>query len=63
VGHSFSKPAWVSSIRDPISKNPSQKWAVGVAGGIGPKFNPQYCKEKKKNYSLDQSGHKNPKNN
>jgi hypothetical protein len=29
-------------------KNPSQKWAGGVAQGEGPEFKPQYCKKKKK---------------
>jgi hypothetical protein len=44
-----SKPAWTNSSQDPISKNPLQKWADGVAQGVGPEFKPQYCKEKKKN--------------
>jgi hypothetical protein len=29
---------------EPISKNPSQKRADGVAQGEGPAFKPQYCK-------------------
>jgi hypothetical protein len=38
-----SKPAWVNSSRDPISKNPITKnWAGGVAQGEGPEFKPQY---------------------
>jgi hypothetical protein len=36
------KPAWANSFRDPISKNPSQKRAGGVAQGVGPEFKPQY---------------------
>jgi hypothetical protein len=31
-------------LRDPISKNPSQKRAGGVAQGEGPEFKPQYHK-------------------
>jgi hypothetical protein len=42
------KPAWVNSSRDPISRNPSQKWAGGVAQGEGPEYKPWYCKKKKK---------------
>jgi hypothetical protein len=38
-----SKPAWANSSQDPISKNPSQKRAGGVAQGVGPEFKPQYC--------------------
>jgi hypothetical protein len=41
------KPAWKHSSRDPILKNPSQKWAGGTAQGVDPEFKPQYCKEKK----------------
>jgi hypothetical protein len=37
-----------NSLRDPISKNPSQKRAGGVAEGVGPEFKPQYWKKKKK---------------
>jgi hypothetical protein len=29
-------------------KNPSHKWAGGVAEGVGPEFKPQYHKKKKK---------------
>jgi hypothetical protein len=28
-------------------KNPSQKWAGGVARGVGLEFKPQYCNNKK----------------
>jgi hypothetical protein len=31
--------------RDPISKNPSQKRAGGVAQGVGPEFKPQHQKK------------------
>jgi hypothetical protein len=31
-----------SSSRDPVSSNPSQKSASGVAQVIGPEFKPQY---------------------
>jgi hypothetical protein len=41
----------VNNLRDPISKNSSQKWAGGVAQGVGPEFKPQYCKKKKKKSS------------
>jgi hypothetical protein len=40
------KPARANSSQDPISKNPPQKKA-GVAPGEGPKFKPQYHKNKK----------------
>jgi hypothetical protein len=43
-----SKPAQANSLRDPISKNPSQKRDGRVAQGEGPEFKPQYCKKKKK---------------
>jgi hypothetical protein len=35
-----SKPAPANSLRDRISKNPSQKWPItgGMAQGVGPKF-------------------------
>jgi hypothetical protein len=39
------KPALANSSEDPISKNPSQKRADGVAQGVGPEFKPQYRKE------------------
>jgi hypothetical protein len=39
-----SKPAWANSSWDPISKNPLQKWAGGVAHCIGPEVKPQYHK-------------------
>jgi hypothetical protein len=39
-----SKPAQANSSEDPISKNPSQNRAGGVARGVGPEFKPQYCK-------------------
>jgi hypothetical protein len=32
-------------------KIPSQKRAGGLAQGVGPEFNPQYCKKKKKPHS------------
>jgi hypothetical protein len=40
-------PAWANSLRDPISKTPSQKRAGGVARGVSPKFKPQYQKKQK----------------
>jgi hypothetical protein len=43
-----SKPAQANSSRDPISKNPLQKRAGGVAQGIDPEFKTQYHKSKKK---------------
>jgi hypothetical protein len=43
-----SKSAWVNSLQDPISKNPSKNRAGGVVQGEGPQFKPQYCKIKKK---------------
>jgi hypothetical protein len=46
------KPAQANSLRDPISKNPSQKMAGGVAQGLGPEFKPQYCKKKEHILSL-----------
>jgi hypothetical protein len=42
------KPAWANSSRDPISKNPSQKRAGGVAQGVGPEFKHPIPKKKKK---------------
>jgi hypothetical protein len=36
-----------NSSQDPISKNPSQKRAGGVAQDEDPEFKPQYCKKKK----------------
>jgi hypothetical protein len=30
------------------TKNPSQKWAGGVAPSVGPEFKPQYQEKKKK---------------
>jgi hypothetical protein len=42
------KPARANSSQDPISKNPSQKTADGVAQGVGPEFKPQYHPKKKK---------------
>jgi hypothetical protein len=41
-----SKPAQANSVQDPISKNPSQKKAGGVAQSEGPEFKPQYRKNK-----------------
>jgi hypothetical protein len=42
------KPAQGNSLQDPILKNPSQKWAGGVAQGVGPDFKSQYSKRQKK---------------
>jgi hypothetical protein len=43
------KPAQADSSRDPILKNPSQKYrSGGVVQGEGPEFKPQYRKKKKK---------------
>jgi hypothetical protein len=42
------KPVQASYSWDPISKNPSQKGAGGVAQGEGSEFKPQYHKKKKK---------------
>jgi hypothetical protein len=42
------KPAWTNSSQDPISKNPSQKRAGGVAQGEDPEFKLQYHTHKKK---------------
>jgi hypothetical protein len=39
-----SEPAWANSLRDTISKGPSQKRAGGVAQGVGPEFKPPYRK-------------------
>jgi hypothetical protein len=36
-----SKPTQANSSGDPISKNPSQKRAGGVAKGVGPEFKPK----------------------
>jgi hypothetical protein len=41
------KPAWTNSSQDPISKNPSQKRAGGVAQGVGPEIKAQYLKKKR----------------
>jgi hypothetical protein len=38
-----SKSAQANSLRDSISKNPSQERAGRVAQVIGPEFKPQYC--------------------
>jgi hypothetical protein len=46
-----SKPDWTKSSPNPISKNTimgKKKRAAGVAQGIGPEFNPQITKKKKK---------------
>jgi hypothetical protein len=37
-----TKPAMTNSFQGPISKNPSQKRAGGVAQGVGLEFKPQY---------------------
>jgi hypothetical protein len=39
---SKQKPVQANSLRDPISKNPSQKRAGEVTQGVGPEFKPQY---------------------
>jgi hypothetical protein len=39
-----SKTVQANSSRDPISKNPIQKWTGRVAQGVEPEFKPQYCK-------------------
>jgi hypothetical protein len=44
-----SKPAQANSVRDPILKIPNTKRVGGMAQGVGPEFNTQYCKKKKKN--------------
>jgi hypothetical protein len=43
-----SKSTWANSLQDPISKNPSQKRAGGVAQGVGPEFNCTTAKKPKK---------------
>jgi hypothetical protein len=47
-----SKPDWANSLRDPVSKNPSQKRAVGVAQGEDPEFLPQHHKKNKNRKKL-----------
>jgi glutamine amidotransferase-like uncharacterized protein len=42
------KPARTNNSQDPILKIPNTKGAGGVAQGVGPEFNPRYCKKKKK---------------
>jgi hypothetical protein len=43
------KPALGNSLKDPTSKNPSQKKCLGgLSQGVGPEFKPQYWKKKKK---------------
>jgi hypothetical protein len=42
-----SKPAQANNYQDPISKNPSQKRAGGVAQGEGLEFKCQYQKKNK----------------
>jgi hypothetical protein len=44
---SGSKSVQANSSWDPISRNPSQKRAGGVAQGVGPEFKSQYHKKKK----------------
>jgi hypothetical protein len=44
------KPALANSSQDPISKNPSQKWAGGVAQGVGPKHHKKKKKKKSRNW-------------
>jgi hypothetical protein len=41
-----SKPAWKNSLRDSISKYPSEKRAGGVAQGEGPELKSQYRRNK-----------------
>jgi hypothetical protein len=43
-----SKPAQENSSRDPISKNPSQKRAGGMAHGEGPELKPQFHRREQK---------------
>jgi hypothetical protein len=40
------KPTWANGPQDPILKTPSRKRAGGVAQVVGPKFKPQYAKNK-----------------
>jgi hypothetical protein len=44
-GDRNSKPAWVNSLQDPISKKPPQKRACQVVHVEGPEFKPQYHKK------------------
>jgi hypothetical protein len=42
-----SKPALGKQFKRPyLEKNPSQKWADGLAQGVGPEFKPQYHKKR-----------------
>jgi hypothetical protein len=43
-----SKAAWANSLQEPILKIPNTKRADGVAQGVGPEFEFQYHKKKKK---------------
>jgi hypothetical protein len=43
-----SKPAWVNSSQDPISKKPITKRAGGVAQGVGPEFKREHHETKTK---------------
>jgi hypothetical protein len=42
-----SKTVWANSSRDPVSNNPSQERAGGVAQGVGPEIKPSTTKKKK----------------
>jgi hypothetical protein len=58
-----SKPAQANSLQDYLEKNPSQKWAGGVAQDVSPEFKPQYSKttttttKKKKNKKKQKPKH------
>jgi hypothetical protein len=43
-----SKPAWLNSSKEPISKTLQKNWAGEVAQGEGPEFKLQHCKKQKK---------------
>jgi hypothetical protein len=51
------KPAWASSLQDPILKNTShtKKGAGGLAQGVGPEFKHQYCKKPQTNQKTKKS--------
>jgi hypothetical protein len=48
------KPAQANSSRDPTSKKKFflKRRTGGVAQGVGPEFNSQYCKKKKKSFPM-----------
>jgi hypothetical protein len=43
-----SKPAWGNNLRDPILKKHCIKKGWWSGSSVGPEFNPQHCKKKKK---------------